>query len=83
MHAWPYLARALSQGNRTDLVKAAGLLLNAAASFRRLGHPLGARRTTADACTFCGERRDDLTIGSDGTTRACADCLADGEVSRG
>lgn len=36
-----YVARALAQGNRTDLVKAAGLLLNAAASFRRLGQPLG------------------------------------------
>lgn len=37
-------------------------------------------RTTT--CTFCDEDRDDLTIGSDGTTTACADCIAEGEATR-
>lgn len=38
-----YLLRGVQQGNRSDFIKAAGLLLNAAASFRRLGQPLGAQ----------------------------------------
>lgn len=79
LHARHYVARALSQDNRSDLIKAAGLLLSAAASFRRLWQPLGTRVV----CTFCEQPRSDLSIGSDGTTRACADCMADGEVSRG
>lgn len=36
-----YVLRGLDQGNREDFIKAAGLLEAAAASFRRLGHPLG------------------------------------------
>lgn len=32
-------------------------------------------------CSFCDEGRTDLTTGSDGTTLACAGCLAEGEVT--
>lgn len=40
-----------------------------------LGHP--------SICTFCEQERDDLSIGSDGLTKACQDCIGSGEVSRG
>jgi hypothetical protein len=36
-----YVLRGLNQGNRSDFIKAAGLLESGAASFRRLGHPIG------------------------------------------
>ncbi len=36
-----YVLRGLDQGNRSDFIKAAAALESAAASFRRLGHPLG------------------------------------------
>lgn len=36
----------------------------------------------SNTCTFCTETRDDLSIGSDGITTACADCIAEGEVTR-
>lgn len=38
---------------------------------------------SAQTCTFCDEPRDDLSVGSDGTTTACQDCAAEGEVPRG
>lgn len=30
-------------------------------------------------CSFCEEQSDELTLGSDGETTACADCMAEGE----
>ena len=50
---------------------------------RRIERVLAARQVApvdAEACTFCEQARDDLSIGSDGTTRACQDCIAEGEV---
>jgi len=42
-----YVLRGLTRGNRSDFIKAASVLLDAAASFRRLGHPLGTNPAAA------------------------------------
>lgn len=36
----------------------------------------------APVCSFCHDDRPDLSTGSDGTTLACGDCIAEAEVTR-
>lgn len=33
----------------------------------------------AETCSFCEQESDSITIGSDGKTRACADCMGEAD----
>lgn len=35
---------------------------------------------TNTTCSFCEEQSDELSLGSDGETTACVDCMAEGEA---
>lgn len=37
------------------------------------------KKEELETCTFCEQRTDSVTVGSDGTSKACQDCMGEAE----